>query len=66
MTAIITPFGVYPYLACPFIFFGISTSPGEYQARMAHQILQEFYLNSAVVYIDDTVIYGVNLGTFLE
>ena len=63
VTAIITPFGVYLFLAYP---FGISTSPGEYQARMAHQILQEFYLNSAVVYIDDTVIYGVNLGTFLE
>ena len=47
--------------------FGISTVPGEYQARMAYQILQEIYLNGAVVYIDDTVIYGTsNLGTFLE
>ena len=43
----ITPIGVYRFLACP---FGISTAPGEYQARMAHQILQEFYLNGAVVY----------------
>ena len=33
---------------------------------MAHQISKEFYLNGAVVYIDDTVIYGANLGTFLE
>ena len=43
-----------------------STAQGEYQARIAHQILQEFYLNDAVVNIDDTVIYGAYLGTFLE
>ena len=54
----------YPILSVSVI--GISTAPGEYQARMAHQILKEFYLNDAVVYIDDTVIYGANLGTFLE
>ena len=30
---------------------------------MAHQILQEFYLNGAVVYIDDTVIFGSKNGT---
>ena len=53
----------FRFLACP---FGISTAPGGYQARMDHQILKEFYLNGAVVYIDDTVIYGANLGTFLE
>ena len=46
-----------PVLTCP---FGISTAPGEYRSRMAHQIFQEFYLNGAVVYIDDTVIYGTN------
>ena len=45
VTAIITPWGVYRFLACP---FGISTAPGEYQARMAHKVL-EGYLNGAVV-----------------
>ena len=63
MTAIITSFGVYRILACP---FGISTAPREYQARKAYQILQQCYLYGAVVYIDDTVIYGTNMGTFLE
>ena len=55
VTAIITPWGVYRFLACP---FDISTAPGEYQARMAHEILQDYYLNGAIVYIDDTVIHG--------
>jgi len=40
-------------LACP---FGISTAPGEYQARIAHKVLEEFNLIGAVVYIDDTVV----------
>ena len=62
VTAIITPCGVYSFLACP---FGISTAPGEYQARMAHHILQDYYLNGAVVYIDDTIIYGENEESFL-
>ena len=31
---------------CP---FGISTTPGEYQARMAIKILQDYYLNGAIV-----------------
>jgi hypothetical protein len=62
ITAIITPWGVYRFLACP---FGISTAPGEYQARMAHIILEEFYLKGAVVYIDDTVIYGATVDSFL-
>jgi len=39
---------------CP---FGISTAWG---------VSGEFYLNSAVVYIDDTMICGTNLGPFLE
>ena len=47
--------GVYRFLLFP---FGISTAPGEYQARLAHQVLEGFYLNGSVVYIDDTVIYG--------
>jgi hypothetical protein len=63
VTAIITPWGVYRFLSCP---FGISTAPGEYQARMAHQVLEGYYLNGAVVYIDDTVIYGKNEKLFLE
>ena len=53
---------MYRFLACP---FGISTEPGEYQARMAHKILQEYYLNGAMVYIDDTVIYGSKVEGFL-
>jgi hypothetical protein len=32
---------------------------------MAHIILQEFYLNGAIVYIDDTVIYGSCVESFL-
>jgi len=38
------------------VFFGVSMAPGEYQARMAHEILQDYYLNGAILYIDDTVI----------
>ena len=63
VTAIITPWGVYRFLSCP---FGISTAPGEYQARIAHQVLKGYYLNGAVVYIDDTIIYGKIEKTFLE
>jgi len=63
VTAIITPCGVYRVSACP---FGISTAPGEYQARMAHEILQDYYLNGAIVYIDDTVIYGSSVEGFLS
>ena len=62
VTGIITPWGVYRFLACP---FGISTAPSKYQARMAHEVLQDNYLNGAVVYIDDTIIYGRNEETFL-
>ena len=54
-TAIITLWRVYRFLACP---LGISTASGEYQARMAHENLQDYYLNGAIVCIDDTVIYG--------
>jgi len=50
------------FLACP---FGSSTDPGEYQARMAHVVSKDFYLNGAIVYIDDTVIYGKNVEEFL-
>ena len=49
-------------MACP---FGISKSPGEYQDRMAHEILQDYYLNGAIVYIDDMVIYGSTVKGFL-
>ena len=50
-------------MACP---FEISTAPGEYQARMAHKVLEGYYLNVAVVYIDDAVIYGKNEASFLQ
>jgi len=63
VTAIITPWGVYRFLAC---HFGISTAPGEYQARMTHKVLEGYYLNEAVVYIDDTVIYGKDEASFLQ
>ena len=43
----------------------VSTAPGEYQARMAHEILQDCYLNGAIVYRDDTVIYGSTVEGFL-
>jgi len=38
---------------------------GVYQARMTHEILKDFYLNGAIVYIDDTVIFGRNMEAFL-
>ena len=63
VTAIITLWGVYRFLAC---LFGISTEPGDYQARIAHEILKDLYLNGAIVYIDDTVIYGRNVVEFLS
>ena len=31
----------------------ISTAPGEYQARLSHEVLQNYYMNCSVVYIDD-------------
>ena len=40
--------------------------PGEYQARMADKVLEGFYLNGTVVYIDDTVVYGKDKKTFLQ
>ena len=62
MTAIITPWGIYRFPACP---FGVSTAPGEYQARMARVVLKDFDLNGAIVYIDNAVIYGRNVEEFL-
>jgi hypothetical protein len=35
-------------------------------ARMVHEILREFYLDGAIVYIDDTVIYGTDVDNFLS
>ena len=43
----------------------MSTAPGEYQARIAHVVLKDFYLNRAIVYINNTVIYGRNVEDFL-
>ena len=48
------------FLAFP---FGISTAPGEYQARMAHKLLEGYYLNGAVVY---AVVYGKDATLFLQ
>jgi len=50
-------------LACP---FGASTASGEYQARMVHEVLQDYYLNSAIEYIDNTVIDGGGVEGFLD
>ena len=33
---------------------------------MAHKLLERFYLNGAVVYIDDTVVYGKDAKSFLQ
>ena len=33
---------------------------------MAHEVLQDYYLNGAIVYIDDTVIYGRDVEGFLD
>jgi len=32
---------------------------------MAHEVLQDYYLNGVVVFIDDTIIYGRNEESFL-
>ena len=32
---------------------------------MAHDVLKDYYLNGAIVYIDDTVIYGRDVKRFL-
>ena len=47
VTAIITPWEVYRFLACP---FGISTSLGEYYSRLAHEVLHDNYLNGDFIH----------------
>ena len=32
---------------------------------MPHEILQDYYLNGAIVYIDDSVIFGSSVEDFL-
>ena len=55
VTAIITPWGVYvASLRAPLEF----QLTGKYQTRMGHKVLKEFYHHGAVVYIDNTVVYG--------
>jgi hypothetical protein len=49
-----------------YLFSPTTTAPGEYQARMAHEILQDYYLNGSIEYIDDTVIYGSTVEGFLS
>ncbi|NJO65355.1 MAG: hypothetical protein HC836_46865 [Richelia sp. RM2_1_2] len=61
--SIITPWGLYQM---NMLGFGVATAPGIYQQRMAGPILGQFYLNGAVVYIDDTIIYGSTMSEFLE
>ena len=41
-------------------------APGKYQARMARKVWAGFNLNGALVYIDDTAIYGENEKYILE
>lgn len=69
-TTITTPFGLFKFTKCP---FGLSTAPGVYQDRMANVVLKDLVPECAVVYIDDTIIYGktveeflLNLGKVLE
>ena len=33
---------------------------------MAHKVLEGYYLNGEVVYIDDTVVYGKDATSFLQ
>ena len=33
---------------------------------MAHEVLKDYYLNGAIVYIDDNVIYGRDVEGFLD
>jgi hypothetical protein len=33
---------------------------------MAHEVLQDYYLNGAIINIDDTVIYGRDVEGFLD
>ena len=33
---------------------------------MAHEVLQDYYLNGAIVFIDDTVIFGRDVEGFLD
>ena len=55
--------GCLPFPGLPIRNFD---APGEYQSQaMAHKILQDYYLNGAGEYIDDTIIYGRNEETFL-
>ena len=53
VTAIITPWA----FSCVPICYIYGTN-GEDQARMAHEILLDYYSNGAIVCVDDTVIYG--------
>lgn len=62
-TTIVTPWGMFQFNRCP---FGISTAPGVYQDRMANEILKDWFLNGAVVFIDDTLIHGSDTSQFLD
>lgn len=62
LTTINTPWGLFEFTSCP---FGVSTAPGIYQDRMANIILQPYFMQCCVVYIDDTIIYGDDADSFL-
>ena len=53
-TAFVTPDGLYEYLCCP---MGLATSPATFQ-RLMNIIFREQLGKSALVYLDDIVVYS--------
>ena len=49
--------GFIGFIAHP---FGISTALREYQAWLAHEVLKDFYLNGAIIYVM-TMLYMVGI-----
>jgi len=66
VTAIITPWCLYRFLAWP---FGISMISGEYQASMAHKVLEEFisteqwFISMTLWFIEKWKIFLTNVGS---
>ena len=63
LTCIATPIGTFVYNFCP---FGISTAPGLYQDLMENKILHGIANVTAVVFIDDTVVFAKESELFLS
>jgi hypothetical protein len=63
LLAIITPFGLYKWTRLP---FGLWTATGVYQDRMANVILKDYMYDFALVYIDDTGVFGNTASEFLH